>query len=118
MDMGTGPPTMGTGTPPTTATATPLTEWRTLTPVGDTGTTHVAPTMATRMRLESRMVGTIRVARIVPTRWRRDGEVTTGAGADKARRSVIKTALGVVLLASPDPPFLRLVGAFTLRLKV
>ena len=72
--------------------------------------------MATRMRLASRMVGTIRVARIVPTRWRRDGEVTTGAGANKARRSVIRTALGVVLLAIPGPLFLRRVGALTLRL--
>jgi hypothetical protein len=62
------------------------------------------------------MVGTIRVARIVPTRSRRDGEVTTGAGADKARRSVIGTALGVVLLAIPGPLFLRRVGALTLRL--
>src|ERR1700730_13390697 len=85
MDMATVPPTMGTGTPPTTATAIPPTEWHTPIQVGDMGTTRVAPTMATRMRLERRLVGTIRVGRIVPTRSRRDGEeVTTGAGADSA----------------------------------
>src|ERR1700730_13321723 len=105
MDMATVPPTMGTGTPPTTATAIPPTEWHTPIPVGDMGTTRVAPTMATRMRLERRLVGTIRVGRIVPTRSRRDGEeVTTGAGADSAGNRHQPGCAHVVLVANPGPP--------------
>jgi hypothetical protein len=96
--------TMGMGTPPTTAIAIPPTEWHTPIPVGDMGTTRVAPTMATRMRLEWRMVGTIRVAPIVPTRSRLDGEeVSTGAGADSTRNPSLAPGCVALVVRAGKP---------------